>query len=592
MAGVLKLLSIFTRREKLQIIFLFSLMFIGTFAEALSIGVILPFMSVIVDPTLIVKNHLLNSIYTYIGFSNYQNFMFFFCLVIFLIFLFKNLYLFFVAYAQSRFVYNKQIWLSLRLFRSYLGKPYEWFFHRNAAELLRNLNNNVANLISCVLLQVFQVVSESLVAIALIVGLILANPLSALIAILVIGGAGGGAYLFFRRVIRVSGQKMQNNLAEMIKWVTQGLAAVKEIRILAREDYFIEEYRMHGFEYAKHARFASILNQFPRFFIELLTVLALILVVIVNIVIVKDVRSLLPTLALFAMVAFRLMPSANRILSGANTIRFFIPNLDVIYDDLLEVKRGVCLERLMNSTNNGSGMHSDVSAAISFTDKIEIQNLWYAYPQSNGNVLENLWLTFNKGDSIAITGPSGSGKTTLADILLGLLPPQQGQILVDGVPIEDKLVAWSRHVGYVPQSIYLIDDTIRNNVALGIPVQEIDEATLQRAVEMAQIDDFIKSLPDGFDSMVGERGIRLSGGQRQRIGIARALYNNPEVLILDEATSSLDEATEKSLTGAIDSLIGRKTLIIIAHRMSTIRKCNKVYRLENGVLIADDSSNA
>jgi ATP-binding cassette, subfamily B, bacterial PglK len=366
----------------------------------------------------------------------------------------------------------------------------------------------------------------------------------------------------------------------MIKWVNQGLGASKEVKVSGNESFFINSYGHQSQIKANNSRYMKMLEQVPRLFIETLLVSVVLITMLIIVFQDRSTSELISTMALFAMAAFRLMPSITRVVALITTIKYSQPALSVVYNDLFlnKEKNHLCINSPNNIINNNNSR--------TFYDSIELDNVSFRYPNQKKYSVKDASLTIPIGQSVAFIGESGAGKTTIVDIILGLFTPENGQVLVDGINLKEQKSIWQKKIGYIPQSIFLSDETIRGNIAFGVDNKDIDEAEVWRALEQAQLKEFVKALPDQLDTAVGERGVRLSGGQRQRIGIARALYHNPEILFMDEATSALDNETEKEIMKAIDGLKGDKTLIIIAHRLSTIENCDIVYKMNNGKVVS------
>jgi ABC-type multidrug transport system fused ATPase/permease subunit len=377
-----------------------------------------------------------------------------------------------------------------------------------------------------------------------------------------------GFHLLVRRNVGRYGLLQQNAQALRIKSISQGLGGIEEIKVLGREAYFVSEFAKHERTFSEVSRYAMVLNQMPRLFMETVAFSALFLAVAGVLLSGGRAADLLPTLALFAVAAMRLMPSVNRIQSAITRISYYRPSIGVVCTDARREQQ--------------EGAGEPESSDIQFAHEITLRDISYIYPGASSPSLQGINLTIPKGASVAVVGASGAGKTTLADIILGLLKPSSGQILVDGEDVDRSLASWQRHLAYIPQTIFLSDDSIRRNVAFGIEDDEIDDDRVWSALELAQLKAHVEAMPCQLDTVVGERGVSLSGGQRQRVGIARALYNNPDVLILDEATSALDADTERAISQSIDALAGSKTLIVIAHRLSTIEKCTLKIHLHNG----------
>ena len=394
----------------------------------------------------------------------------------------------------------------------------------------------------------------------------------------VIGALGAAVWTFHRFTVRQIarwGVDRQEHEGRRIQYLQQGLGGAKDVKLLGREEEFLNDFGVHNMGYARVGRRFGLMGQLPRLWLELLAVMALATLVLVMIWHGRPVESLLPALGLFAVGAFRLMPSANRVLSAVQNVRYGLPVIDVLYQELRELPP-------THPPKHGS--------SIPFSDTIVLDRVTYRYAAAERPSIEDVSLRILHGSSIGFVGATGAGKSTLVDILLGLLTPNRGRVLVDGVDIATNPRGWQDQIGYVPQSIYLTDDTLRRNVAFGVPNHQIDELAVRRAIRDARLESMVNELSGGLDTVVGERGIRLSGGERQRIGIARALYHDPAVLVLDEATSSLDTETERAVVDTVRELRGNKTLIIVAHRVSTVKHCDRLFRLEQGRVVEEGTA--
>jgi len=369
------------------------------------------------------------------------------------------------------------------------------------------------------------------------------------------------------------GKVRQHHEGLRIQHLQQGLGGAKDVKLLGREGDFLAQYHLHHAQSARVGELQSTLQQLPRLWLELLAVGGLALLVFVMLGRGVELTSIVPTLGLFAAAAFRLMPSVSRVLASVQAVRYAMPVINTLHEEL----KLAAPEPAIRTTDQGRRFYRE----------IRLTDVAYSYPGADTPALHGLTLAIKKGESVGFIGSSGSGKSTLVDVILGLLPPSNGSVLVDGQDIQEQLRTWQDQIGYVPQSIYLTDDTLRRNVAFGIPDEHIDDAAVQRAIRDAQLEEFVGGLPNGVESIVGERGIRLSGGQRQRIGIARALYHDPSVLVMDEATSALDATTESGVMEAVTALRGSKTILIVAHRLTTVGQCDRIYRLESGTVVAE-----
>jgi len=574
-----KVLLLFNKGEKKKLLLIFFMMIVSALFETFGIGVIVPFVGIVTNPSMITEQASINYLYKLFNFQSTTTFMIFAVIALLFIFIVKNLYILLFLYVQNRIVLNQQVKLSKRLFETYLSKPYTFHLQRNTADLLRNVNIEVPNLFQGIIMSAFMLITEILV-IACIMGLLLYT--TSISTIIASGLLGGSVFLFFkifRKKINKLAKQQQVVDGMMIKWVNQGLGASKEVKVTGKESYFVSAYTSKSQINANIKRYRMMLEQSPRLFIETILVMIVLIMVLIIIFQGKNTANIVSTMALFGMAAFRLMPSINRVMNMITAIRFSKPALTVVYEDLFTNNETYSSKGTIESAVN----KSDIGK---FTDSIKLNEISFRYPNQKEYSLKDISLTIPIGQSVAFIGESGAGKTTLVDMILGLFQPEKGSILVDGENISEIKSIWQQKIGYIPQSIFLTDDSIRENVAFGVPKDQIDDHAVWNALEQAQLKDFIEGQPNQLDTTVGERGIRLSGGQRQRIGIARALYHNPEIIFMDEATSALDNETEKDIMSAIDDLKGEKTLIIIAHRLSTIKNCDKVFKINKGRLVS------
>lgn len=583
--AVKKLTQLLDPSDKKKYVILFVLMFIGAMFEALGIGLIVPFMGIIVNQDLIYQNDMLRFVYDGLGFTSSGAFLMF-CTFVFLgVFIFKNTYLLLFFYLQYRLISNQQIKLAHRLLQGYLTKPYTFHLQRNTAELLRNVNEETRRMFEGLVVPLLLVSAEILVLACITLVLFMVAPYATLVTVIFIGMFILLFHRIFRTKLKVIGQQHQNEMGQMIKWINQGLGASKEVKVRGKESFFVNAFAQHGWVYARAKCFEEVMKQMPRLFIETIVVTAILITIMIVLLQGQDLQALLATLALFAMAAFRLMPSIHRMTASLSLIRYHSSALDVIHNDMVINRIQGSDNEEEEDTTKGKEWYEALSGEKVFKQSIELQNVYYDYPNAQEKALEKISLTIPIGKSVAFVGESGAGKTTLVDVILGLLEPIRGQILVDGKNLHSQLDLWQRKIGYIPQSIYLSDDSVRRNIAFGIEDDQIDDDAVWKALESANLKEFVHKRLDGLNTVIGEHGVRISGGQRQRIGIARALYHNPEVLFLDEATSALDNETEKEIMKAIDGLRGEKTLIIVAHRLTTIQNCNIVYELKEGKII-------
>lgn len=565
-----KLSYIFSKRDKYKIALLLCIMVAGSFLELLGVAVFQPFVNIIMMPDSIQENPYLARIYQMFGCSTTESFLTVVALGIIVIYVVKNVYLWVEQNLIMKFTYGMQQKLSTRLLTTYLSEPYTFHLNKNIAELQRSMQEDTG-LFTQVLMHTLQLVAEVVVCIVLGVYLF---TVSNSITVVIVGLLILCVVLFTKITKRFTeqlGKEAQVYKGKLYQWVNQSLGGVKEVKVLNREEFFVSSYKKYYGLYIKGVRINRLLSITPKYMVEAVCMTGLLIAIIIKLNFGHgELENFIPQLATFAVAAFRLLPSVGRINEHVNNILYAVPSVDLIYGDL----KGI--EDYQESKGEEEGKE------WSFEHGITAKHITYAYPNTDTNVLEDANCVIPKGKTVAFIGSSGAGKTTMADIILGLLAPQRGKILVDDIDVFKNLTMWHHQIGYIPQVIYLSDDTIQNNIAFGIHEDQIDEEAVRTALKKAQLAEFVDTLPDGLDTIVGDRGVRLSGGQRQRIGIARALYHDPEILVLDEATSALDNETETAVMEAIESLQGSKTMIIIAHRLTTIQNADIIYEVGDG----------
>ena len=568
-----KIHSILTPAERKRTLVLLCLMSIGMVLETMSVGALFPVMLIMGQNDAIMHHPRAQPVLEFLGNPTQIQMIVGAMAGLVGIYLIKNLFLAFLAWRQVRIITGIRVSLAERLFSAYMRQPYTFHLQRNSSML--GFNMGQSGIFATAIQTAMTIFTDSLVLFGISALLLFAAPLGALIAVLVLGVAVWSFHYSTRARITRWSKAGQYHDALSGQHMTQGFGGVKDVKLLGRENNFLEKYKLHNAQGARMAGSQAILQQIPRLWLELLALVGLTILVLSMVAQGVSVDRIVPTLALFAAGVYRLTPAATRLLAGVQAIRYTLPSVDLLYEEV----------KLIVAESGANQETTSVASALQ--TEICLSNLSYCYPSAATPALNNVSITVKKGESVGFIGPSGSGKSTLVDIILGLLPPSDGQVMVDGQDIQKNLRAWQNQIGYVPQAIYLTDDTLRHNVAFGLSDEEIDDAAIRRAIKDAQLEEFVASLPKGVETMVGERGVRLSGGQRQRIGIARAMYHDPSVLVLDEATSALDTATEQGVMQAVTALRGGKTILIVAHRLSTVEHCDRLYRLEHGRLVAE-----
>jgi ATP-binding cassette, subfamily B, bacterial PglK len=581
LSTIKKILNLLQTGDKLKLFILFLMMLFRALLEVIGIGMIPAFVSIIAAPDIVLNMERLIPLWSRLGIETSGDLLVYGAILLIGVFIVKNLYFLFYNYTQSRFIWMRFASIGSNLFRHYMNAPYEFILRRNSAELLRNVTQETKYLARNVLTPIILIAKDVVLTIGIFTLLLLIEPVNTILVFLILGGGGALFLRIIRERIRKYGRKAQSERENMIRAVNEGLGGFKDARVLNREKWFIKRFASRIKNYGRLQIFGEAASMANKPIIETIAVSGLLLITLILYWQGRPVESVIPTLALFGAATVRLMPTIQEIMKSFTNLRYYVFSIEPIYNDTHSLqKEGMnYLEKISGYTGNGS---PGESKKLDFHKNISFEEISYSYPKSDKAAVKNLSLSIPRGHAVGFVGPSGAGKTTLVDILLGLLEPQRGRITIDGVNIHTNIAAWKDNIGYIPQFIFLADDTIKNNVAFGLPENDIDEAKLQNAIEAAQLDDFIKTLPDGVNTVIGERGTRLSGGQRQRIGIARALYNNPRVLVMDEATSALDNVTESYVINAMERLKGERTIIMIAHRLTTVKKCDHLYFMQEG----------
>lgn len=567
-----KIRMIFTRKQKVKFILLFGIHFTGSLLEFMGVSLILPFVQLVMESE--GENRgILKWLGMLIHTASRRELLFWTGLLLAAVYVVKNIYLLLMKYIQLRFIFNNRLELSGRLMQSYMKKPYTFHLEKNSSEILRSVTSDVNNLYDLIM-DGIDLFSNLLIIGMLAVFLVCMDPVITLAVVVLLGLCSAVYFWMMRRRTEGYGQQNQTYNSRMIQAVNQALGGIKEIKILAREDYFVCAYKENGRYYASSLKRSQLFQQMPKYLIETVCVCGVLGVVLLKLYTGAEIRELVPQLSVFAVAAFRLLPSVNQVNHLLNRMLFLKPSIDRIYEDLQEAGA----EKLKKP-------FSEEYKELPEAKEIRFDHVSFRYPGTDKKILSDVSVELPLGQSIGFIGSSGAGKTTFMDLLLGLLEPDKGRVCYGTADIREYPKSWGHKLGYIPQSIYLADDTIRRNIAFGIPDSRIQEEKVWRAIKEAQLLEFVQGLEQGLDTKIGESGVRLSGGQRQRIGIARALYQEPEILVLDEATSALDTATEQAVMEAVEHFRGKCTLLMIAHRTSTLEACDQIYQIENGKLI-------
>ena len=561
--------TILTGSERRKLGGILVLMLIGTVLDTFSIGLVVPLVGILTQKNYLEKFPSLND---FLGDPTEAQFIVGSMIFLLVVFIIKTVFQLWSLWIQRGYSNAITTRVGRKLFSIYLAQPYPYHLERNSATLIRN-SQNTGSLMSGIIDPVLTITSDVLVTTGIFALLIFLEPRGTISTIVVFALSAWLFRRFTNRRIRRWGEALNFFKGRIIRQLQQGFGGVKDVKVLGREDFFVGQYSEHLVGNATVLRRFLFAQALPRFGLEILTIMGLGVLVVTMVGSGRELDSVLPVLGLFGAAAFRLLPAVNRLIASMQLITVNRVLVEDLYRDLaLPVPPS-----------------SEVVSRHELATRIEISEVSFAYANAPKPALQGVSLVVKRGEAVGLVGPSGSGKSTLVDVLLGLLVPQSGEVCVDGRNIQESLRSWQNQVGYVPQAIFLIDDSLRNNVAFAIHESQIDDQAVRAAICSAQLDEFVATLPNGLDTVVGERGVRLSGGQRQRIGIARALYHNPSVLVLDEATSSLDTETEHGVMQAVQALQGNKTVIIVAHRLSTVEYCDRLYRLEDSRIVDEGS---
>ena len=564
--------------QKRKVIGLIIMIFFGALLETLGESIIVPLVSAVVSPDKIMGSEAAQKALRLVGMGGMDSDAFVRILLIsvIVIYVVKTVYMLVLAYIQAGFITTTEADTSIRLLGEYLNRPYEYYLSADVNVMFQTINKDIPHVFE-LLQEVMRLITEILVSICLCVFLLIVDfkmtlSIAALLVILVCF-----VVLFLKPLLGNLGQERVKQQVSTMKWMQQGIFGIKDVKVADREGYFLEVFSKAYRSLAGVTRKYTVLNNAPRLVIEMLCIVGMMGYMLLVVLRGEDMASMLTPLSAFAMAAVRLMPSVNRISTHLSTIAYYEPSLNYICDNLNVSK---LKDSEVPTTAGEKKKASD--QPMTLTKEIRLKGIEYHYPGTEKEIFQGAEMVIPAGASVGIVGTSGAGKTTIVDILLGLLSPQKGQVTCDGRDIKDDYAGWLHNLGYIAQNIYMLDTTIRENVAFGVLAEDVNEDRIWEVLREAQMEEYVHSLPEGLDTVIGDRGVRISGGQRQRIGIARALYSDPELLVFDEATSALDNDTEAAIMDAINSLKGRKTMIIIAHRLKTIENCDMIYRVEGG----------
>lgn len=578
-----KLMVLLDKRQKRIMLLLVILMLIGAVLETAGVSLVIPVLNVVMDEHAVENKEYLRVVCDifHIGYEDTKSLMIVTMLALIGVFVIKNVFLFFQQKAQLKFVYTNQFATSRRMMINFMQRPYEYYLNADTSVIQRSITSDVNNMYGLIL-ALLQLFSEVIIFVCLAAVSLVADVwMTVTVTVLLVVVLGVIKYIL-KPIMKKAGEENQDFYSGLYKWIDQSVMGIKEIKVANKENYFINEYAKCGAGYVNAVQRYNLYNATPRLLIETVAIASMILYMMFRLLGGTAVAQIVPQVGALAVAAMRLIPCANRINNHLTSISYFEPFFMGVSDNLQDEIRDENVNYDLAAYQKKIHVEK-----LEIKDKIELKDIVFQYPNTDVRIFDHADMEIPIGKSVGIVGTSGAGKTTVVDILLGLLRLQGGEILADGVEVRKHYHSWLKNIGYIPQSIFMVDSTIRKNVAFGYGDDEINDDKVWRALKEAQLDEFVRGLPEGLDTGIGERGIRISGGQRQRIGIARALFEDPEVLVLDEATSALDNDTEAAIMDSINRLHGKKTLIIIAHRLQTIEKCDMVYRVEHGKVMRE-----
>ena len=573
--------KILNKEQKIKAFLILIMMIIGGLLETVAVSMVIPLVSIIIQPNSIQSNAFLNGIYNFFHLKDKNQFLIMIILTMIFIYIFKNVFLYILYYVQADFTTKGQYLMSKKILSHYMSKPYEYYLNASTGDIIRIIQGDVSNAFA-LLTNVLQFLTELVVFLCLIILLMYLDPALMIGIAFVLGITMVVSKKICQSSLTKAGKDMQKYSSIAYKWLIQGIEGIKDIKILQKEDYFVKNYEKNAKKTSIAQRKNSVLSQTPRLIIETVGMCGMLGMIAVLLYNGRSIEAMATQITAFAMAAVRLMPSANRMNSFLNTISYLNPSLETVVKEIELYQSEVMSDKkdALQCKNK----------ELTFSHRVNVSNIQYAYPNCETNLFEDASMEIPIGKSVAVIGSSGAGKTTIIDILLGLLKPKSGEVSVDGENVENGYSSWLNKIGYIPQTIFMLDGNIKENIAFGVKKEEIDEERVWKVLEDAQLKEHIVSLPEGLDTEIGEKGVRLSGGQRQRLGIARALYHDPDILVFDEATSALDNDTEAAIMDSINKFQGEKTMIIIAHRLGTIKNCDIIYRVVDGKIVKEKSN--
>lgn len=577
-----KVSYLFDRKQKRQIAGLALLILIGGLLETVGVSMLLPVVQAIMDPEQLMENELVGKVTKALHIETSRQLIILMLGALIALYVVKNAYLLFQTYVQNTFVTRNRNRMISRVMREFLNRPYEEYLGADIPTVFRLTDSDIPNAFQLILVMI-QMVTEIVVAGFLCIVLVVVSPVMSLFIFCIFLGMTLMITKVLKPRLNAIGHKNQQIQSRIAKWRIQSIYGLKDVKVLHREEFFVRNYYESGAIGADVARNYAVFNNLPRLLIETIFMASMLLFIMLYMLRGGNITVLIPQLSAFAVAGIRVMPGTNRINTYLSEIAYSQPCLDYLYENLTANMKMDVNGSVTGLARGGGAQTQEVRPHLQ--DKIVLDHITYAYPNTEKNIFTDAHMEVKKGQSVGIMGPSGAGKSTVVDILLGLLRVQEGTITCDGANIFDNYADWLSKIGYIPQSIYLIDESIRDNIAFGIDGDKIDDRRIWEVLEEAQLKEFVEELPEGLDTTIGDRGVRISGGQRQRLGIARALYHNPEILVFDEATSALDNDTEKAVMDAINNFHGRKTMVIIAHRLNTIAKCDVIYKVDGEKIV-------